>query len=169
MERGPDTHHQAARRGSRRCDQLPQLRLLQVPPHRRLHHHLMGTFIDECDDYYQALAELYVLGERLLDDSIRAAVVKEIMRLTDLVDERSFRSFPARETVNIIYRGTTAGSPARRLMVDIQVSYGSTKTIDSACEASFVHDVVQRLYTKMEGNSSISQMRGSLNESDYLS
>jgi hypothetical protein len=95
----------------------------------------MGTFPEESDEYYQLLADLYVLGERLLDETIRGAIIKEFICFTSLTDKSSKRYCPMRETVSIIYRGTTAGSPARRLMVDIHLAYGTTKWLDSACEA----------------------------------
>ena len=55
-----------------------------------------------------------------------------------------------RETVSIIYRGTTAGSPARRLMVNIHLAYGTTKWLDWTCKAGFVLDVAQSFYAKFD-------------------
>ena len=130
----------------------------------------MGTFPDESDEYYQLLAELYVLGERLLDETIRGALIKEILRLTKLTDKESKHYYPKGEAVNIIYRGTTAASPARRLMVNFHVAYGITKSFDPTCEAGFVLDVVQHLYNRMPSCSSVSTLRESqLDASDYLS
>lgn len=74
------------------------------------------------------------------------------------------------EAVKIIYRGTAAGSPARRLMVNFHVGHGTTQWFDSTCEAGFVRDVLQSLYDRMPQHSSISQMRGGgLSASDYVS
>lgn len=133
----------------------------------------MGTLPDESDEYYQLLAELYVLSERLLDETIRGALIKEFVRLARLTDKNSKRYCPTREAVNIIYRGTTAASPARRLMVDLHVAYGTTKWFDSTCEAGFVLDVAQRIYAKMEScgsHSDISTLRSStLVASEYMS
>lgn len=66
--------------------------------------------------YNQLLAELYVLGERLLDDSIRLDIIQKIIDI-------SSHCAPITEAAMIIYRGTTDDAPARRLMVDILVNY----------------------------------------------
>ena len=68
----------------------------------------LGTFPEESDECYQLLAELYVLGERLLDETIRGALIKEILRLAKLIDKDPKQYHPKGEAVNIIYRGTTA-------------------------------------------------------------
>jgi hypothetical protein len=133
----------------------------------------MGTFPEESDEYYQLLAELYVRGERLLDETIRGAIIKEFIRLTSLTDKSSQRYCPMKEAVSIIYRGTTAGSPARRLTVDIHLAYGTTKWLDSTCEASFVLDVAQRFYAKFDQHSTsntIGQLRSvTLQATEYIS
>ena len=121
-----------------------------MPPNRHLHRRPRGNLPEESDEYYQILADLYVLGERLLDETIRGAIIKEFIRLSDLTDQCSKRYCPMRETVSIIYRGTTAGSPARRLMVNIHLAYGTTKWLDSTCEAGFGLDVAQSFYAKFD-------------------
>jgi hypothetical protein len=129
-----------------------------------------GTFPEESDEYYQLLAELYVLGERLLDETIQGALIKEIIRLAQLTDKESKSYYPKGEAVNTIYRGTTAGSPARRLMVNFHVANGTTKWFDSTCDAAFVLDVVKSLYAKMTETDYVSTMRKSqLEASEYLS
>lgn len=97
------------------------------------------TFTERVNEYQELLAELYVLGERLLDTSIQNAVVREIIRLASLPK----RMCPAKEAVNIIYRGTTAVSPARRLMTDIELSFGTIHSLEITCEAAFVLDVAR--------------------------
>jgi hypothetical protein len=133
----------------------------------------MGTFSEESEEYYQLLAELYGLGERLLDETIRGAIIEEFIRLTTLTDKNAKRHCPMKEAVNIIYRGTTAGSPARRLMADIDLAYGTIKWLDSTCEAGFVLDVAQRVYAKFDefslGNT-IGQLRSvTLQATEYIS
>lgn len=133
----------------------------------------LGTFPEESDEYYQLLADLYTLGERLLDETICGAITKEFIRLTSPTSKSAKRYCPMKEAVSIIYRGTTAGSPARRLMVDIHLAYGTTKWLASTCEAGFVLDVAQGFYAKFDQCStqhSISQMRSiTLQASDYIS
>lgn len=133
----------------------------------------LGTFPEESDEYYQLLAELYVLSERLLDETIRGALIKEILRLAKLTDKESKQYHPKGEAVNIIYRGTTAKSPARRLMVDFHIAYGTTKCFVATCEAGFVLDVAQKLYAKFDeytGGNNIATLRSvKLEASEYLS
>lgn len=62
-------------------------------------------FCEGSDEYYEDLARLYTLGERLEDQSVRAGVIKEILRLVSLTED-SKRFCPSREAINIIYRGT---------------------------------------------------------------
>ena len=131
-----------------------------------------GTFPEEFDEYYQLLAELYVLGERLLDETIRGALIKEFLRLAKLTDKHGDQYHPKGEAVNVIYRGTTASSPVRRMMVNFHVTYGVTKWFDSTCGGGFVLDVVQSLFHQMPAHSAaaVSTMRANLMEaSEYLS
>lgn len=111
-----------------------------------------GTFGEESADFYELLAELYVLGERMLDDAVRTAVTKKIVRLTTLVCRDSRYHYPSKEAANIIYRGTTEGSPARRLMVDVHVRFGTHKWLTADYEGALLCDVAQQLYQKMEAN-----------------
>jgi hypothetical protein len=98
---------------------------------------LTNTLDENCTDIliimfkkeYETLAELYVLGERLFDHCVRVAVVREIIRLIRSKDKDMESCIPTKEAVNIIYCGTTAGSPARRLMVDIRLVHGVTEVL----------------------------------------
>jgi hypothetical protein len=80
------------------------------------------------EDRFTRLGGMYVLGERMLDKSVQHAIIREIVRLSSIRsdDNANKRSFPGAGCVTIIYNGTTAGSPARRLMVDMYVSHGGT-------------------------------------------
>jgi hypothetical protein len=126
---------------------------------------------DKSNEHYELFAELYVLGERLLDESIRVAVIKEIVRLSNMTDKGGRkRSLPKQEAANIIYRGTTTGSPARRLMVDIFQTFGERDWLDSACEPDLLLDVAQRFYEVFEKNPKQNFVRFlDLEEGRYLS
>ena len=65
---------------------------------------------------YPFLAKAYVFGEKVIDTTFKDAVI-------DCIVARAVetKSFPTSQTMNIIYRGTLDGSPARRLMVDFCV------------------------------------------------
>jgi hypothetical protein len=130
----------------------------------------MSTFIEKYDEFYELLAKLYVLGERFLDECIRAGVLKEIIRLSGLSDKDGKAYDPAGESANIIYRGTTAGSPARRLMVDIHLVHGTSEWLDSTYEPDLLLDIAQGFYRIFERNKSSSSIRGGeINQADYLS
>jgi hypothetical protein len=103
------------------------------------------TVVLEPSEYTKLLAELYVLGERLLDRSIRYTVTENIMDLADFQ--------PINEPVNIIYGGTTAASPARQLMVDIYLRFGSKDWLDDTYDAAFLLDAAQAFCSKAETNS----------------
>ncbi|KAF2630061.1 hypothetical protein BU25DRAFT_419701 [Macroventuria anomochaeta] len=71
-------------------------------------------------DEYIDIAKCYVLGEKLMDNAFKNAI------LTALVDAyvdqpAEPRLCPGRLTLQVIYAGTMEGSPARRLLVDIWV------------------------------------------------
>lgn len=130
----------------------------------------MSTFTEKSDEYYELLAELYILGERLLDEPIRANITKEILRLTKLADKDSKLYYPMKEAANIIYRGTTDDSPARRLMVDIHLIRGATEWLDSTYEAALLLDIAKGFYTIFKENPSHSAIRGTeMDEASYLS
>jgi hypothetical protein len=63
--------------------------------------------------HYTLLAELYVLGDRRLDPRFENVIMEELFRLAQVT-----RRGPGIEFVEIIYQGTTANSPARRMVVD---------------------------------------------------
>ena len=66
---------------------------------------------------YHTLARLYVLGEKCRDVSFKNAIMDVfIRRMQESIDDRYWH--PVAEVVDILYRGTMPGSPARQLMVD---------------------------------------------------
>jgi hypothetical protein len=111
-----------------------------------------------------------VLGERLLDNAICAAVIKGIIRLVELADKDGLLYCPKKEAANIIYRGMTADSPARLLMVGIHQTSGTTDWLDSTCEPDLSLDVAKRFYKVFEGHLNSNFIRVSaLKVTDYLS
>jgi hypothetical protein len=65
------------------------------------------------------LSRLYVLGERILDEPFRNALLYEMTRVIAFDTSSATRpTGPPPEVVNTIYQGTTANSPARHLLVD---------------------------------------------------
>lgn len=71
---------------------------------------------------YTVLAELYGFGEKIQDVVFKNAVLDAILyRRAERVEGTNY--FPETHAVDIIYKSTTSGSLARRLMVDLYVSY----------------------------------------------
>lgn len=63
--------------------------------------------------HYPLLAEIYIIAERGLDAKCQNVIIRELIRLVKLTQKS-----PGVACVDIVYRGTTAESPARRLVVD---------------------------------------------------
>jgi hypothetical protein len=121
---------------------------------------------------WTTLANIYVLGERMLDQSVQHAVIKELTRLPKLTCEanKSNKSFsPNAEAISLIYDGTTAGSPARRLMVDYHVARGYESWLGAHHHAAFVLDLAKALQNKITSGASYSSFRSAvLAADDYL-
>lgn len=79
---------------------------------------------------YDGIFQLYALGERMLDASIRNTVVKESLRLVSLVGDASHGFLPSRNCIKLVYKETSARSAARRLLVDLHVAYGLSETLE---------------------------------------
>jgi hypothetical protein len=97
---------------------------------------------------YQLLATLYVYGERFINPTIQKAVIKENFRNVDLIDARGDMWCPSKNSVNIIYRGTPENSPARRLMVDLHLSYGDKSRIREDLEPAFLADLAKAFFDR---------------------
>lgn len=106
---------------------------------------------DQISTCYTLLASLYVCGERFLNRLLRSAVFAQIIRLVNRSDKNGSRWAPNGEVVNVMYRGTPAGSPGRRLMVDIHTKRGCKNWLSSSIEKKFVIDMASALYDKAQG------------------
>lgn len=102
---------------------------------------------------YGRLIDLYLLGDRLLDNSIRNAVSEEIIRIASLAAFPN-ASFPSATYVNKIYANTLASSPVRRLLVDLHVSYATSTALDQGHNPSFIHDLAIAVLLKAERRAS---------------
>lgn len=101
------------------------------------------------------IRELYMFGERMVDSSLRNAIIKEMIRLSSLKDDDKHRWIPNWHTAAKVYQSTAAGSPIRRLMVDLLVTNGQPGWMDKAdlddCSELLI-DVVKRYNGKaMDG------------------
>jgi hypothetical protein len=92
-----------------------------------------------------ALAHMYVLGEEMLDTHFQDAVISAIMS-----NCATHSIYPVGAQIDIIYTGTTATSPARKLLVDFFLHAGGKEWVldrDHASNrpADFVNDLLTAL------------------------
>jgi len=101
---------------------------------------------------YKSLAQIYVLAERLLDSACRNRILQEFMRLRDLKCECDVKWNPVWYPINIIYHGTTTGSAARRLLVDIHASAAREDWYfnDACVDPLFLMDLVRKFLRNAE-------------------
>jgi hypothetical protein len=119
---------------------------------------------------YDLLAKLYVLGERRLDSRLRNAITAEFIRLR-LVFHNIFECQQSRRAscINIIYQGTSVGSPVRRLMVDLSLRSGCSRCFaDSNIDKAFLVDLTRAFFTAVHSTKSVEEQRLILpNAEDY--
>lgn len=96
---------------------------------------------------YTVLANLFALGERLLDSVIRNAIIREIIRFTTCYDGATVH-VPDTTAVNIIYDCTTAASPARRLMVDFYTA-GPPAWVETHAHPTFHYDLARASLSRL--------------------
>lgn len=73
---------------------------------------------------YEVLAELYALGERLIDPMFRNCVMNAFLAGINEYDKDGKTWWPIATTATFIYRNTPSDSPARRFIVDCFVKSG---------------------------------------------
>jgi hypothetical protein len=140
---------------------LPTRKLATGPPNQ------------DCEQFpYELLATLYVLGERMLDSEYRNKIIHEFFRLVDFNHfDDNVDSWPGAGPVNIIYKGTTAESPARRMMVDFAVTHSYVDGLEryAAMNHAFLFDFSKCLLQRVEDQEDIRDFRGyPLEAEDYL-
>ncbi|KAH7094876.1 hypothetical protein FB567DRAFT_600559 [Paraphoma chrysanthemicola] len=94
-------------------------------------------------------AELYVLGERLLD-----LEYQDIIILGIIANSKAIYEYPDELAISTIYEGTRNSSPARKLMVDFYCWRGAADWIDiensGDLPEQFLRELVSRLMEKRD-------------------
>jgi hypothetical protein len=119
---------------------------IELPTHKLTVDVLTGDLIQApC----RLLATLYTFGERMLDWRFCDKIIRELFRL---IHRGRSACWPGAEVVNIIYQGKTAGSPARRMMVDFAVNEGNPTWFSSptALDPTYLLDLNKVLLEKHE-------------------
>lgn len=116
---------------------------------------------EDKEEGYKLLAQIYVVAERLLGFDCRNHILQEFLRLTNLLCTTGHRWNPTCVPINIIYQGTTPGSPARRLLVDIHSGYAREEWYpsDAYVHPSFLMDLVRRLLHNVESFKTVKAFR----------
>lgn len=95
------------------------------------------------------LAELYVLGERMLDRNFQDELLRELVRFMKLPVQHVVDFGPPFTAMSVIYQGTTASSPARRLLVDIFLRHPVELYGISHLEKEFLADLAKASIKKI--------------------
>lgn len=82
------------------------------------------------EEHWGILARLYGLGEVLMDKIFQDRVIDSFVMGTREKRQSGSRHFPTKRTIDTVYKMVPAGSPARRLMVDMYVMHGKPRWID---------------------------------------
>lgn len=110
---------------------------------------------------HDLLAKLYLLGERRLDSCLRNAIIAEFIRLR-LVRHDIPRCQPSRRVscINTVYQGTSVGSPARRLLVDLSLRPECPQCYtDDDLEKAFLVDLTQAFFTAVHFTKGVEEQR----------
>lgn len=84
----------------------------------------------------------------MLDGVVQNAVIREIYGISWLKD-----SVPGPAVINIFYEGTLEEDPARRLLVDMWVTWGGAPCLESLgdnFDPAFLTDLTLALFQKVE-------------------
>lgn len=113
---------------------------------------------------YNVLAELFALGERLLDSELRNVVISEFVRVTTYNKNGTLGRFPDNNAVRTIYRCTTSASPARRLIVNFYTS-ADPKCVTDKAPSAFARDLARASLSRLRSSD---QPRAKIEASDYF-
>ena len=81
---------------------------------------------EETRKQYLLLSKLYVLAEKLLDETTKNTVLDA---LSACAQETNFATLPNHESACVLYDGTTDFSPAREWLVDMYPKHGTPRSL----------------------------------------
>lgn len=118
---------------------------------------------------YLVLAELYVFGEKVQDVDFKNIIIDRfIRRMEEPIS--IVCCYPITRTVDVIYKGTLPGSPARRLMVDTHLLRGGSRWITEHVHdhnKEFLMDL-SRALLKEKNSSRDSSVVSSIDKQQYM-
>jgi hypothetical protein len=106
---------------------------------------------------YQAQVHLYALAQRLMDNTTKNAVLREICDTSKTTSTIAFYDLthncsPGVLSINSLYRNTLEEDPARRLVVDMHVQ--RPQELDPTVDPTFLLDLAQAHFQKALGDRS---------------
>jgi hypothetical protein len=130
---------------------------------------LRGWSPDQAKVMYLALARLYVYGERVLDVVIRNVIVEHFISFSSIANRELLPHpyYPGPDVVELVYEGTTAASPMRKLLVDMYVRHGSKEWLAPESHAGFCQDVARELMGTL-GQAIVARSGATIRTEDYL-
>jgi hypothetical protein len=117
---------------------------------------------------WNLLIELYIFGERVLDTCIRNEVVKELVRISELV--HCNRNTLMCSASHVCFDGTLESSPIRRLLVDEFVASGTEEWLASphGAHPEFLLQLSKELLQKVSRRQTYAFRGRHLNAEDYF-
>lgn len=93
---------------------------------------------EEHSGHFLELAKLYVLGNKLMDDDVKTAVVKEVHRFfVECCTMNHCHCLPDHRFVNTLYAGTTTTNPLLKLFMSVFMSQGHTQDLSPQYHPDF--------------------------------
>lgn len=136
------------------------------------HNRLVTQYKSQPDSNYIDLALLYVYGERVLDNFIQNTIIEHLLKLTAVINRNKpgHPHYPGPAVVEIIYEGTTAASPFRRLLIDMYARHGSEEWLShDDLHPAFCLDVARALMAQAQFKGGALGQRGpAMRVADYL-
>lgn len=95
-------------------------------------------------DEYTSLSKLFVLAEKLMDDTAKKVVLAAMLARSKEPFSDKQLYYPALDCVQIVYEGTPEQSPARQLLVQLYTDFGNADFITEPAGAipkDFLYDM----------------------------
>ncbi|TKA56516.1 hypothetical protein B0A55_13013 [Friedmanniomyces simplex] len=113
------------------------------------------------------LIDAYVFGEKVQDRDFQDATLDALIMSTNTQDQEGKKWFPSGAVVRRAYRGTLAGSPIRRLLVDMHNHNGGENWIKEENDEEFLVDLVREMYASRARPQQADPTRANVNSCSY--
>lgn len=87
----------------------------------------------------------FIFGEKIQDGDFKDAIIDALISFVSTIGKEDEYWYPSGEKADRVYRGTSAGSPLRRLLVDMHVHHGRRDWVEDGAKPEFLVDLVRDL------------------------